>query len=150
MKYFLVLSALFFYSKCLPQDESKQEELGTLNCRRMEKDAQVDMQHWQNYLSENLMIDSLTQEDIPAGTYKLAALFIVDKRGCIEHVKIIGDPGYGFAEKVIKVISAYQLWMPAEFNGRKVKSYRRQEITFIVENENTACQEEKRLIDFIL
>lgn len=84
---------------------------------------------------ENLELDSVEQATIPEGIYRLAAQILIGKNGCIEQVKIMDDPGYGLADKVIKVISSYQQWNPAESNGRQVRAYRKLPITFIVEKD---------------
>jgi hypothetical protein len=133
MKYFLVISILLCCVTCLSQKESGKEEPGIFYCRRIEKDAQVDINHWKDYLAENLELDSLAQDTIPAGIYRLTAQILIGKSGCIEQVKIIDDPGYGLGIRVVKVISSYQQWVPAEMNGRRVKAYRKQPIIFMVE-----------------
>ena len=100
----------------------------------------MDEKHWKNYLEKNLELDSLTLDTIPEGTYKVITIFIINKEGCISNVKVITDPGYGLGARVIKVISSYdQTCIPSEQNGRKVKAYRKQEITFVI--GETVCEE---------
>lgn len=74
-------------------------------------------------------------DTIPKGIYELTAHILIGKSGCIEQVKIIDDPGYGLGDKVVKVISGYEQWIPAERNGRKVRAYRKQVVTIIVGKE---------------
>lgn len=127
---------------------SQKQELGKIFCGRIEKEARVNTEHWQNYLSENLKLDLLAQDTIPAGNYNITATFIIDKEGCITNVQDLEDPGYGLGRKVIRVLSGYtSKWIPAEMNGRKVKAYKKQIATIIVKNEK--CNE-KMLAEFML
>ena len=112
------------------------------------KDAQMDEKHWKKYLDKNLEPDSLATDTIPRGTYKIIAQFIIDKEGCITNVKIVSDPGYGLAARVIRAISSYDgICIPSEQNGRKVKACRKQEITLVF--GESKC-EKIPAIDFML
>ena len=101
----------------------------------IEKDAQVDIKHWQAYLDQNLQLDSLAQDTIPEGTYSITVMFIIGKNGCIDEVKILNDPDYGLGKKVSKVISEYEQWIPAERNGRKVRAYRKLVVMIVAKKE---------------
>ena len=114
------------------------------SCRVIEKDAQVNIKHWQAYLDKGLQLDSLAQDTIPGGTYAITAIFIIGKKGCIDEVKILNDSGYGLGEKVSKVIFEYEQWIPAERNGRKVRAYRKQVVTIIAEKGE--CKESAEFI----
>ena len=93
----------------------------------------MDEKHWEKYLDKNFALDSLATDTIPRGTYKIIAQFIIDKEGCITNVKLVSDPGYGLGARVIRAISSYDgICIPSEQNGRKVKAYRKQEITLAV------------------
>jgi len=154
LKHFLFISLLvclinISFSQVRSDNNSTSKtdkEIYILNCKRIEIDACVDIKHWQNYLAEKLELDSLAQDTIPPCTYQFTAQILIGKNGCIEQVKIIDDPGYGLGDKAIRVILAYQQWQPAEMNGRRVRAYRRQPITIVVEKKE--C-EEKLPIEFI-
>lgn len=114
-----------------------------------EIDAEVDYFRWKIYLLENLTLDSLAEGSIPAGIYKLTAQFVIDIAGRINYVKVLNDPGYGLGSKVSQVLCANKiLWKPAERNGRKIKNYRTQSITFIV-GEEADCKR-KLPVEFML
>ena len=140
-----VLSQRKSHSKKLRKEE--EQNTGIFFCGAIEKDAEVDTRHWRDYLNQNLQLDSLAQDTIPEGTYSITATYIIGRNGCIDEVKILNDPGFGLGKKVAEVISKYEQWIPAERNGRRVKAYRRQTITFIVEDDE--C-EEKMPVEFIL
>ncbi len=136
MRYFLLIVTLLCFERSSSQIESQKQEFEKIVCGRFEKEATVDLKHWQNYLSENLKLDSLAQDTIPSGIYNITAVFIIDKEGCITNVEVRDNPGYGLGKKVVKAISGYTLkWIPAEMNGRKVNAYRKQIVTIIVKNE---------------
>ncbi len=107
----------------------------------LEEDATIDTEKWKSYLVENLALDSLETNKIPSGTYRLIAQFIIDKDGRISSVKVLNDPGYGLGSKVSQVLCANKiLWTPAKRNGRIVKNYGTQPITFIIDEEEY-CEE---------
>jgi hypothetical protein len=145
MRFLLLIPALFCSKTSYSQtksnvrqdqpEKSQSAKVFTFSCRSTETEAQVDGEHWRNYLIENLELDSMEQTIIPEGTYRLTAQILIGKNGCIEQVKIMDDPGYGLSDKVIKVISSYQQWKPAERNGRQVRAYRKLPIAFIVEKD---------------
>ena len=120
----------------------------TIVCGQIEIDAEVrNPKHWQDYLTENLKLSSLAQDTIPDGIYKIRAIFIIDKDGCIINVKVQNDPGYGLGEKVIKVISCYkEKWYPAIRNGRNVKAYKLQDVTLVVENKKCKHEDSNEFI----
>lgn len=137
MRYaFLILMMLWFFSKGFSQTKSSSEgNENIIICGVIEKDAYVDIKHWQTYLDQNLQLDSLALDTIPAGTYDIGVVFIIDKQGCLTGIRIQNDPGYGLGDKIVKVISGYQQWIPAERNGRKVRAYRKQMVTIIAGKE---------------
>ena len=61
--------------------------------------------------------------------------FIVDKEGNISDVKSLTDKGFGMEEEAMKIIKRGPKWTPAVQNGRNVKAYRKQPITFLVTAE---------------
>ena len=141
MKYFLLITTLLCFITSTAQIASQKQESGKIVCGRIEQDAKVNTEHWQNYLSENLKLNLLAQDTIPPGNYNITAIFVIDKEGCITNVQVRDDPGYGLGKKVISVISGYtSKWTPAEMNGRKVRAYKKQIVTIIVKNEK--CKEE--------
>ena len=84
------------------------------------------------FLKKTQLPDSVVK-DIPAGTYKVNVQFVVDVHGNLGQIKAKNDPGYGFAEMAVDVISTYNgKWQPANQCGRNVKAYREQAIVFII------------------
>jgi protein TonB len=67
------------------------------------------------------------------GTYIVQVKFLVEKDGSISDVHALNDPGYGLAKAAEKVLRTSPRWSPGEQNGRKVRSYHTQPITFMIQ-----------------
>lgn len=87
---------------------------------------------WQRYLQRNLRFPDRAIEDGIGGTVIIQ--FVVDREGIVSDVTALNDPGGGLAAEAIRIIKKSGKWTPAEQNGRKVKSYKKQPITFRVES----------------
>jgi protein TonB len=90
---------------------------------------------WRKYLERNLDANTPVDGGAPEGTYTVQIQFIVDKEGAISDVKALTSHGYGMEEEAVKVIKKGPKWVPAVQNGRQVKAYRKQPITFVVSAE---------------
>lgn len=90
---------------------------------------------WRQYLERNANGQVATDNGAPAGTYTTMIQFVVDKEGNISDVRALTNHGYGMEEEAIRVIKKGPKWTPAIQNGRQVKAYRKQPITFRVEEE---------------
>jgi protein TonB len=60
---------------------------------------------------------------------------VVDKEGNVSDVKALTSHGYGMEDEAVRVIKKGPQWKPAIQNGRNVKAYRRQPITFQIEEQ---------------
>ena len=90
---------------------------------------------WRRYLEKSLNPNTPVDNGAPEGTYTVWVQFIVDKAGIISDVKALSSHGYGMEEEAMKVIRKGPAWEPAIQNGRQVKAYRKQPITFVVASE---------------
>jgi protein TonB len=90
---------------------------------------------WRKYLERNLNANTPVDNGAPEGTYTVWVQFIVDREGAISDVKALSNHGYGMEEEAVKVIRKGPAWVAAIQNGRPVKAYRKQPITFIVTGE---------------
>lgn len=88
---------------------------------------------WRKYLERNLNAQAATDAGAPAGSYTVVVQFIVDKEGNISDVKALSNHGYGMEEEAIRAVKRGPKWTPAVQNGRQVKAYRKQPITFLVQ-----------------
>ncbi len=87
---------------------------------------------WQRYLNKNLRYPQDAIDNEIQGT--VIVQFIVDKAGTVSDVEAISGPNELRAEAV-RVIKKSGTWTPAVQNGRQVKSYKKQPITFRLESE---------------
>lgn len=88
---------------------------------------------WRKYISKEIEkhTDEL-QEDGKAGTCLVQ--FIVDKTGKISDVEVMTMKGSKLAEICANAIRKGPDWTPAENNGMKVKAFRKQPVTFRIDN----------------
>lgn len=84
---------------------------------------------WHEYVLRtiNQHMDEL-QDDGKSGTCEVQ--FIVDKDGVVSDVKALSMEGTKLAEIAVNAIRRGPHWVPAQQNGRMVKAFRRQKITF--------------------
>lgn len=90
---------------------------------------------WRRYLESNCNGQVASDNGAPEGTYTTLIQFVVDKEGNISDVRSLTNHGYGMEEEAMRVIKKGPKWTPAIQNGRQVKAYRKQPITFQVTGE---------------
>ncbi len=90
---------------------------------------------WRRYLETTCNAQVASDNGAPEGTYTTVIQFVVDKDGNISDVRAITNHGYGMEEEAMRVIKKGPKWTPAIQNGRQVKAYRKQPITFQVTGE---------------
>jgi len=90
---------------------------------------------WRRYLEQNANGQVATDNGAPEGTYTTVVQFVVDKEGNISDVRALTNHGYGMEQEAIRVIKKGPKWTPAVQNGRQVKAFRKQPITFQVQSE---------------
>ncbi len=90
---------------------------------------------WIRYLQKNLNANAPVDNGAAGGTYQVIVKFIVSKDGSISDVQAETKHGFGMEDEAVKIIKRGPKWTPALQNGRNVNAYRRQPITFIVEEQ---------------
>lgn len=90
---------------------------------------------WKQYLERNLNAQVAQDNGAPEGTYTVQVQFVVDKEGNISDVRALTTHGYGMEDEAMRVIKKGPKWTPAQQNGRQVKAYRKQPITFVIQGE---------------
>lgn len=88
---------------------------------------------WRNYLQKNLNGNTPIDYGAGAGKYTVMVKFVVSRDGSLSDVSCENDPGFGMCQEAVRVIKKTKNWTPAIQNGRNVNAYRRQPITFLVE-----------------
>lgn len=90
---------------------------------------------WRRYLERNLDANTPIDNGAPEGTYRVIVRFIVAKDGSVSDVQPETNFGYGMEAEAVKIIKKGPKWTPAIQNGRSVSAYRRQPVTFIVQEQ---------------
>lgn len=108
-------------------------EKDTTTFKRVEKEAffKGGQEAWVKFLTKNVDPDVPIRQNAPAGNYTVIIQFIVNKDGTLD-VEALTNFGYGMEDEVIRVIKKSPQWTPAEQDGKKVRAYRKQPITFNV------------------
>lgn len=85
---------------------------------------------WNQYILKKVerKVDKLSRDKASVGTCEVQ--FIVDRAGNITNVEALTMKNTLLSKILIDAIENGPKWVPAEQNGRKVKAWRRQRITF--------------------
>ncbi|MFV0604623.1 MAG: energy transducer TonB [Niabella sp.] len=90
---------------------------------------------WRNFLERNLRGETPVDNGASPGTYTVIIQFVVDVAGNVSDIKPLTSIGYGMEQEAVRVLKKSGKWKPAIQNGREVKAYRKQPITFqVLEN----------------
>jgi periplasmic protein TonB len=88
---------------------------------------------WIRFLERNLNGNVPVDNGAPAGKYTVLIQFVVDTEGKISDIRALSNNGYGMENEAIRVLKKANKWDPAIQNGRQVKTYKRQPITFRID-----------------
>jgi len=115
----------------------KEEEPEDKIFEKVEIEASVDPKQWRRHLESQLQryIEDAASSGMTPGQYTVQVRFLVERDGSIADVKALTDPGYGLAGGAVAVLKKGPKWNPGEQNGRKVRSYHTQPITFVIAEE---------------
>src|SRR5206468_8291196 len=101
---------------------------------KVEIEAKVDPKQWRRHLESQLQryIEDAASQGMAPGQYTVNVRFLVERDGSINDVQSLNDPGYGLKKGAEEVVKKGPRWSPGEQNGRKVRSYHTQPITFVI------------------
>jgi protein TonB len=105
---------------------------------KVEIEATVDNKQWRRHLESQLQryIEDAASQGMAPGQYTVQVRFLVERDGSVADVSVAGnDPGYGLGKGAVDVVKRGPKWSPGEQNGRKVRSYHTQPITFVIAEE---------------
>lgn len=100
---------------------------------------------WNKYLERNVDAMTPVKNGAPKGSYTVIIQYIVNEDGSISDVKALTNHGYGMEAEGIRLLKGSPNWRPAIVDGKKVGSYRKQPLTFIVEEEKNVKTIENKL-----
>lgn len=87
---------------------------------------------WERFLRKYLNASVPVDNGAPAGRYQVIVQFVVDVDGSVSNIEPLTNMGYGMEQEAIRVLKKAARWEPAIQNGKQVKAYRKQPITFEV------------------
>ena len=90
---------------------------------------------WRTFLQKNLNATVPIDNGAPMGLYTVIAQFVVDTSGKISDLKTLTSMGYGVEKEVIRVLQRSGLWKPAILDGKPIRAYRKQPVSFMVEED---------------
>jgi len=117
-------------NKGLIEDKAKEPDIFD----PIEIEARFDGD-WAKFLFKNLNPQVPSDNGAPVGSYTVVLQFVVDEDGAVSDIKALTNHGYGLEQEAVRVLKKAKNWEPAIQNGRKVKAYRKQPITFRVTEE---------------
>ena len=91
---------------------------------------------WKKFLVKNLKAAVPADNNAPIGKYTIIVQFVVGKNGAVSNIKALTNLGYGMEDEVVRIIEKSGSWAPALQNGKAVNAYRKQPVTFIVEDDD--------------
>lgn len=90
---------------------------------------------WRDFLQKNLNATTPIHKGAKAGQYTVEILFVVNENGELSNFQTLTKHGYGMEEEVERLMKNSPNWIPAQQNGKIVTSYRKQPITFVIQEQ---------------
>jgi hypothetical protein len=134
-------------NEALPPDSSTSDR--TFERVEIEAEFPGGNAGWIAFLQKNLKADVPVNNGAPIGKYTVMVQFIVNKDGAVSNIKPLTSIGYGMEEEVVRILRKSGNWTPAVQNGRPVKAYRKQPITFVVEDEDVVITSSTPFVLFV-
>ena len=137
----LYRSVLFLLTVLITSKSFSQPAAGTDTTKgtfeRVEVEATFPggIDEWRHFLERNLNPSVPVDNGAPCGKYTVYVQFIVDKDGRVSDIKPLTREGFGMEQEVVRIMKESGSWDPAMMKGKPVKAYRKQPVTFMVEQE---------------
>lgn len=133
---FMMISLLSVSQTVVHPTENPTDDLNKIYVR-VDEEAQFPggVLSWQKFLEKNLNMALLKPYGAPDGTYRITVRFIVSYSGIITDVTSLTKFGYGMENEAMRIIKAGPKWTPAINNGRKVNSFKTQQVTLTINNK---------------
>lgn len=104
---------------------------------KVEIEASVNQKQWIRHLQTNLQryIEDAASAGMAPGTYTVPVKFLVERDGSIADVQALSDPGFGLKKAAEDVVKRGPRWSPGIQNGKQVRSYHTQPISFMIQEQ---------------
>ena len=93
----------------------------------------ADGSNMANYIFHNLKFPAEAKEREIQGTVRLS--FVVETDGSVSNIVVVNSVGGGCDNEAVRLLQE-TIWIPAEKNGKYVRSNNMQDITFSIGNRN--------------
>ncbi len=130
----IILSASACFAQASQQHDTSKATVKELAKVETEASYPGGSEAWKKFLEKNLQPNVPGKNKAPIGKYPAAVMFIVDKDGSINDIKAVTKFDYGMEDELIRVIEKSGKWNPAIQNGKPIKAFRNQPVTFLVES----------------
>jgi hypothetical protein len=87
---------------------------------------------WRKFLEQHMNPGIAEQNGAPKGIFTVYIQFLVDEQGKLSNIEALTNHGYGLEDEAIRILRKSPPWTPGIQNGRKVKAYKKQPLTFQV------------------
>jgi TonB family protein len=124
---FLILSIPFF--SFAQHDNTADNSTDSLTFAKVEVESTYPggLDGWRNFLLSNMRYPPKAAKKNIQGV--VIVQFIIDKQGNVSYVEAIEGPNL-LKEEGVRLIKASGKWIPAQQNGKTVKSYKKQPLIF--------------------
>ena len=131
---FILLLTMACFNSLMAQENPVVDTTEEKVFERVEIEASVNLVLWRKHLEANLIsyLEEAARRKMKAGVYTVNVRFLIEKDGRISNVVALNDPGYGLAFGAVRVVRTGPKWKAGELNGKKVRSYHTQPITFSI------------------
>ncbi len=90
---------------------------------------------WYQYLKKTLNPNVPADNAAPVGRYTVIAKFVIGRDGSLTDLAAETNLGYGMEKEVLRILQKSGKWNPARKDGKPINAYRRQPVTFQVEED---------------
>ena len=156
LAFFLLAGMMFFpgelFAQVTPQDTtgSARDSLSSnTDDERVFEKVEIEASFpggdnaWRRFLEQNLNAGVPAFKGAPAGAYTVVVQFVVDREGRVSDIRALTTHGYGMEAEVIRLLRKAPRWNPAYQDGKNVRAYRKQPVTFMVIDEEKKKKKNK-------
>lgn len=117
--------------------DSPPSETKNIVFTQTETPASVDKNEWRSFLSKNTqpIVESMVHKGAKPAKYTVNVRFLVEPDGSLSDIKLLNNLGYGADEKILEMMKSSPKWTPAQQNGKTVRSYHTQPMTFMISTQ---------------
>ncbi|MEI9945027.1 MAG: energy transducer TonB [Chitinophagaceae bacterium] len=131
---FLLLTEIG-HSQTASQADTSNASTKVFEKVEIEASYPLGLEGWRAFLEKNLNPNTPIDNGAPVGKYTVYVQFVVNKNGDVSDVQPLTKFGYGMEREVVELLKKSGQWNPATQDGRHVNAYRKQPVTFVVEQD---------------